>query len=57
MFNFNRMRGFQRGLVIVLVLVGGIFAVIEVHNRITYVHEIDARIAGDLITVSSRVSG
>jgi len=57
MFNLRRMRGFQRGLVIVLVLAGGIFAAVEVRNRITYVHEVDARIAGDLITVSSRVSG
>ncbi|HEY5701140.1 MAG TPA: HlyD family secretion protein [Gammaproteobacteria bacterium] len=51
------MRGFQRGLVIVLVLAGGIFAALEVRDRIAYVHEIDARIASDLITVSSRVSG
>lgn len=51
------MRGFQRGLVLALVLAGGIFAAIEVRDRIVYVHEIDARIAGDLITISSRVSG
>jgi membrane fusion protein (multidrug efflux system) len=51
------MRGFQRGLVIVLVLAGAAFGAWEVRNRITHVHEIDARVAGELITVSSRVSG
>ena len=51
------MRGFQRGLVIVLVLAGAAFGGWEVRNRITHVHETDARVAGELITVSSRVSG
>jgi membrane fusion protein (multidrug efflux system) len=51
------MRGFQRGLVIVLVLAGAVFGAWEVRNRITHVHEVDARVAGELITVSSRVSG
>lgn len=51
------MAGFQRGLVIALVLVGLVFGGLEVRSRITHVHEIDARIAGELITVSSRVSG
>ncbi len=51
------MGGFQRGLVIVLVLAGAAYGAWEVRNRITHVHEIDARIAGELVTVSSRVSG
>ncbi len=51
------MGGFQRGLVIALVLVGAVFGGLEVRNRITHVHEIDARIAGELIIISSRVSG
>ncbi len=51
------MRGFQRGLVIILVLAGAAFGAWEVRSRITHVHEIDARIAGELITISSRVSG
>lgn len=51
------MRGFQRGLVIILVLGGAAFGAWEVRNRIAYVHEIDARVAADLITISSRVSG
>ncbi|MDH3314272.1 MAG: HlyD family secretion protein [Gammaproteobacteria bacterium] len=51
------MRGFQRGLVIALVLAGAVFGGLEVRSRITHVHEIDARIAGELIIISSRVSG
>lgn len=51
------MRGFQRGLVIMLVLAGGVFGAWEVYKRITHVHEIDARISADMITISSRVSG
>ncbi|MEQ8195755.1 MAG: HlyD family secretion protein [Rhodospirillales bacterium] len=34
-----------------------VFGSIEVHDRLAYVHEVDARIQTDLITVSSRVSG
>ncbi len=51
------MRGFQRGLVIVLVLAGAAYGAWEIRDRITHVQETDARIAGELITVSSRVSG
>ena len=40
-----------------VVIVGGIFAFREVHQRLIYVYEYDARIAGDMVTVSSRVSG
>ncbi len=47
-----------RYLVIALVvLIGGAFAAREIHQRIIYVYEYDARIAGELITVSSRVAG
>ncbi len=42
---------------IALVLVGAVFGGLEVRSRITHVHEIDARIAGELIIISSRVSG
>ena len=38
-----------------VVIVGGIFAFREVHQRLIYVYEYDARIAGDMVTVSSRV--
>ena len=40
-----------------VVIVGGIFAFREVHQRLIYVYEYDARIAGDMVTVSSRVAG
>ncbi len=41
-----------------IVLVGGaIWGGMEIHSRITHVFEYDARISGDLITLSSRVSG
>ena len=41
----------------VVVVVGGIFAFKEIHQRVNYVYEYDARIAGDMITISSRVGG
>lgn len=34
-----------------------IFGSIEIHDRLAYVHEVDARLQTDLITVSSRVAG
>ena len=40
-----------------VVIIGGIFAFREVHQRLIYVYEYDARIAGDMVTVSSRVAG
>ena len=40
-----------------VVIVGGVFAFREVHQRLIYVYEYDARIAGDMVTVSSRVAG
>ena len=52
-------RGFGVRYIIIglVVIVGGIFAFREVHQRIIYVYEYDARIAGDMVTVSSRVAG
>tara|TARA_B100000676_G_scaffold261025_1_gene271121 strand:+ start:3545 stop:4714 length:1170 start_codon:yes stop_codon:yes gene_type:complete len=52
-------RGFGiRYLIIgLVVIVGGVFAFREVHQRLIYVYEYDARIAGDMVTVSSRVAG
>jgi membrane fusion protein (multidrug efflux system) len=47
----------QRLLILLLVGVGGWFAFGEARERMLYVEEIDARIVGDLVTVSSRVSG
>ena len=40
-----------------VVIIGGIFAFREVHQRLIYVYEYDARIAGDMVTVSSRGAG
>ncbi len=40
-----------------VVIIGGIFASREIHQRLIYVYEYDARIAGDMVTVSSRVAG
>jgi len=51
-------RGWVRYIILVLVLgVGGYWGFQEVHSRFTHVYEYDARIAGSLITVSSRVAG
>lgn len=41
----------------VLVVVGLIWGAFEIHSRMTHVYEYDARITGNLITVSSRVPG
>lgn len=41
----------------IVVVVGGTWGALEVHERLTHVFEYDARISGDLITVSSRVAG
>ncbi len=41
----------------VVFVVGVYFGVTEVHKRLTYIFEEDARIHADLITVSSRVAG
>ena len=38
-------------------LIAFIWGGLEVHDRLAYVHEVDARIQTNLITVSSRVSG
>jgi len=41
----------------IILVVGGVWGGLEVHERLTHVFEYDARISGDLITISSRVSG
>lgn len=54
----RRNRGWIRYIVLLLVLgVGGYWGFQEVRSRFTHVYEYDARIAGSLITVSSRVAG
>lgn len=41
----------------IVIVAGGTWAATEIHERITHVYEYDARITGNLITVSSRVAG
>lgn len=54
----RRNRGWIRYVILLLVLgVGGYWGFQEVRSRFTHVYEYDARIAGSLITVSSRVAG
>jgi membrane fusion protein (multidrug efflux system) len=53
----RRVRGFQRSIVLVVILAAVVVAGFEVHDRVTHVSETDARITGHLVTISSRVSG
>lgn len=52
-----RRRLFQGLVAFAVVAAGAWFGVVEVRQRFTHVHETDARVAGDLVTVSSRVAG
>ena len=54
-----RIRARKRRFVIAVVIgvLGTAFGAWEIHDRVTNIHEVDARIGGDLITVSSRVAG
>ncbi len=47
----------QHIVALIILIVGGIWGGLEVHDRLTHVFEYDARISGDLITISSRVAG
>jgi membrane fusion protein, multidrug efflux system len=47
----------QHIVAILVVIAGAIWGGVEIRNRITHVYEYDARISGDLTTISSRVSG
>ena len=54
----RRNRGWIRYVILILVLgFGGYWGFQEIRSRFTHVYEYDARIAGSLITVSSRVAG
>ena len=51
-------RRLLQAIVAVAIVVGGTWlGVVEVKKRFTHVHETDARVAGDLVTVSPRVAG
>lgn len=47
----------QHVAVVILIVLAGTWGALEIHERLTHVSEYDARISGDLITASSRVSG
>lgn len=47
----------QTLFVLLLVAAGAVFGIMEARNRLTHVHETDARIATHLVTISSRVAG
>jgi membrane fusion protein (multidrug efflux system) len=53
----RRARGFQRSVVLIVILAAVVIAGFEIHDRVSHVSETDARIAGHLVTISSRVSG
>ena len=55
--NGARRRLLQGIAAIAVVGAGAWFAVVEVRQRFTHVHETDARVTGDLVTVSARVAG
>lgn len=52
-----RRRLFQGLVAFAVVAAGTWLGVVEVRQRFTHVHETDARVAGDLVTLSSRVAG
>ena len=53
----RRRRGTGMVISLLVIAVAGYFGVREFKARLTHVFEQDARIAGNLITISSRVSG
>ena len=53
----RREGGFQRSVILVVILAAIVLVGFEVHDRMNHVSETDARIAGHLVTISSRVSG
>jgi membrane fusion protein (multidrug efflux system) len=53
----RRHRGYQRSLVLVVLLAAIVLGTLEVRDRLTHVSETDARVDANLVTVSSRVAG
>lgn len=53
----GRHRGFQRSLLLVVLLAAAVLGTMEVNDRLTHVSESDARVDAKLVTVSSRVAG
>lgn len=59
MVDAARLRARKRRFAIAALIgiVGAVFGGLEIHDRVKNIHEVDARIGGDLITISSRVAG
>ena len=47
----------QHVIAAIVIVAGAIWGGMEIHSRITHIFEYDARISGDLVTLSSRVAG
>jgi membrane fusion protein (multidrug efflux system) len=54
---FFRHRAFQRSLMLVILLVAVVLGIREIHDRLAFVSETDARVTANLVVVSSRVAG
>jgi len=54
---FFRHRAFQRSLMLVLLLAAVVLGIREIHDRLAFVSETDARVTANLVVVSSRVAG
>jgi len=52
-----RHRGFQRSLLLVALLAAIVLGVREIHDRLAFVSETDARVSANLVVISSRVAG
>jgi membrane fusion protein (multidrug efflux system) len=52
-----RNRALQRSLILVVLLAGVILGIREIHDRLAFVSESDARVSANLVVVSSRVAG
>ncbi|TFH51284.1 MAG: HlyD family secretion protein [Lysobacterales bacterium] len=52
-----RHRGFQRSLIFVVLLAALVLGIREIHDRLVFVSESDARVTANLVVVSSRVAG
>ena len=47
----------QHVIAAIVIVAGAAWGAVEIHSRLTHVFEYDARISGDLVTISSRVAG
>ena len=52
-----RRRVFRRSLIVVVLLAAIVLGIREIHDRLAFVSETDARVSANLVVVSSRVAG